>query len=80
MYQKPTAPQTIGDVLDDSFRLYRATLRLWLLPSVVMAVVSGAFSVYMLMQLGPVMARPTDLQYLTRFRTFGTGYFLIMAV
>ncbi len=80
MYQKPTAPQTIGDVLDDSFRLYRATLRLWLLPSLVMAVVSGAFAVYMLLKLGPVVARPTDLQYLTRFRTFGSGYVLMTAL
>ncbi len=37
MYTRPAAPRSIGGVLDDSIRLYRASARQWWLPSLLAA-------------------------------------------
>jgi hypothetical protein len=52
MYQRPSAPRTIGGVLDDSFRLYRESARDWWLPSLLLAVISAAAAVYLTLRLG----------------------------
>jgi hypothetical protein len=60
MYQRPNAPRTIGGVLDDSFRLYRATVRDWWLPSLLLALLSSAGAIFLTLRIG-LRATPADL-------------------
>jgi hypothetical protein len=46
MYMRPSAPRTIGGVLDDTLRLYRNAFSAWIVPAVLMAVVGFATTQY----------------------------------
>ena len=60
MYQRPSAPRTIGGVLDDSFRLYRSSARDWWLPSLLLAVISAIAATYVTLRLG-IQPKPADM-------------------
>jgi hypothetical protein len=47
MYTPPSAPRTIGGVLDDTLRLYRNTFSSWILISFVLALVGFASAMYL---------------------------------
>ena len=66
MYQRPSAPRTIGGVLDDSLRLYRASARDWWLPSLLLALISTAAAIYYVLRLG---ARPTPADMFALYRS-----------
>ncbi|HTW74489.1 MAG TPA: hypothetical protein VMD56_06150 [Steroidobacteraceae bacterium] len=56
MYIRPTAPRTIGGVLDDAVRLYRASFsRCWVL-ALIGGALSGAFGVYATLHMGALGA------------------------
>jgi hypothetical protein len=57
MYSKPSSPQTIGGVLDDAIKLYRASFRACWPVAAVAAVVMGAIGIYLeLHVLGAVLS------------------------
>lgn len=59
MYTRPTAPRTIGGVLDDSIRLYRASFaHCWVL-ALIGSVLSGTFGVYEALQMRALGSVPT---------------------
>jgi hypothetical protein len=59
MYSRPNAPRTIGGVLDDAVRLYRASFsRCWVL-ALILSVASGAFGVYEALQVHSANSTPT---------------------
>lgn len=78
MYQKPTAPRTIGGVLDDTLQLYVAALpRTWL-PSLLVSVITVAVSYFFVSSI-PLSASPTSAaELMTRYqamiRAFGVLY------
>jgi hypothetical protein len=76
MYQKPAVPQSIGGVLDDTFQLYKASFASCWLPALVTALVSGAFSYFVLavpLTHGLPQANPL-LAALNRYKDLGPGY------
>src|SRR5438105_109489 len=81
MYSRPTAPRTIGGVIDDAIRLYTASLRAWLLPCVIGSALSGGLGLWVMLQFG---ARPgaIALQLTTGGRPplFWAGYAVLMLV
>lgn len=52
MYVRPTAPLSIGGVLDDSIRVYRASFSKCWVPSLLVAAVGGVFGIWMSYTLG----------------------------
>jgi hypothetical protein len=58
MYQLPTAPQSIGGILDDGFRLFRASWR-QLLPVALVASLLGALPQLLIRQLG--LIKPAEV-------------------
>jgi hypothetical protein len=76
MYQKPTVPQSIGGVLDDTLQLYKASFASCWLPALLAALVSGAFSYFAvavplthaLPQANPILAA------MNRSKELGPGY------
>jgi hypothetical protein len=76
MYQKPTAPQSIGGVLDDTLQLYKASFASCWLPALLLALVSGVFS-YFLVAVPLTTALPQTnplLALVERSRDLGPGY------
>jgi hypothetical protein len=61
MYQRPTAPRSIGGVLDDAVRLYRASARGWWLPSLLSALGQSWLTFYILRPLGGAAANNPQL-------------------
>jgi hypothetical protein len=47
MYTPPSAPRTIGGVLDDTIRLYRNTFSSWILISLILALMRFAWTMYL---------------------------------
>ena len=51
MYVRPASPQTIGGVLDDAIKLYRASFRACWPVAAATAIIGGALSIYLLLHL-----------------------------
>ncbi len=75
MYQKPTVPQSIGGVLDDTLQLYKASFASCWVPALLTAVVSGAFAFFVVAPLtaGLPQANPF-LTLMSRYKDLGPGY------
>ena len=65
MYARPTAPRSIGGVLDDAVRLYKEAFRAWLWPSAAVAVVTAGLGLVAGLLLG---ANPTPTQMLNFYK------------
>ncbi|MBS0375648.1 MAG: hypothetical protein JSR73_13805 [Proteobacteria bacterium] len=52
MYQRPSAPRPIGGVLDDSFRLYRASFGAWWLPSLLSVIAAALLQGAVMLKAG----------------------------
>jgi hypothetical protein len=61
MYQKPTAPRSIGGVLDDTLQLYKASFSRCLVPALLMGVLVALLGLYQASRL-PLSGSGTDLQ------------------
>jgi hypothetical protein len=66
MYVQPAAPQSVGGVLDDSFRLYRASFAYTWAGGLVMAIIAAGFALYLGATLG---IQRTPAQALAMLRT-----------
>jgi hypothetical protein len=75
MYQKPTVPQSIGGVLDDTLQLYKASFASCWLPALLTALVAGAFAFFVVAPLtsGLPQANPL-LAVMNRYKDLGPGY------
>jgi hypothetical protein len=86
MYQKPTAPRSIGGVLDDTFQLYKASFSRCFVPALLAGIVVGVLAVYQVSrQLGglPTTGNPADMQaYLVRNASNGvsSGLFSLLSI
>src|ERR1700722_7477393 len=76
MYQKPTVPQSIGGVLDDTLQLYKASFASCWLPALLTALIAGAFSYFVLAV--PLTSRLSQanplLAVVDRYKDLGLGY------
>jgi len=70
MYVKPSSPQTIGGVLDDAVKLYRATFRACWPIAAAAAVIGGALNIYLAIHvLGSAVFNPRNpMQALEMYR------------
>ena len=82
MYAKPTSPQTIGGVLDDAIKLYRASFSACWPVAAAAAVIGGALSIYLLLHLlgtiGVAFNPRSPMQALTAYRQ--PGVYLVWLV
>jgi hypothetical protein len=82
MYVKPASPQTIGGVLDDAIKLYRASFRACWPLAAASAVIGGALSIYLLLHflggIGVVFDPRAPMQALTVYRQ--PGIYLVWLV
>jgi hypothetical protein len=80
MYVRPASPQTIGGVLDDAIKLYRASFRACWPLAAVAAVITGALNIYLMLHLlGSVVFNPRlPMQALAVYRQ--PGVYLIYLV
>lgn len=81
MYTRPTAPRSIGGVIDDSIKLFSASFRFWLVPSLIGAMLLAGLSIWMQLRLG-FGARQTPAQMLALIGSpmWWVSYGLIMLV
>jgi hypothetical protein len=77
MYSRPSAPRSIGGVLDDSIRLYKACARYWWVPSLLSALVSACVSFYASFALGE-QATPALMFSLLRSPVVACSYLVIL--
>ena len=63
MFVRPTAPRSIGGVLDDAVRLYKESFRAWLWPSVVIALSSAVFGFAFAQLIGPTQSAAQLMNY-----------------
>jgi hypothetical protein len=82
MYQKPTAPRTIGGVLDDTLQLFKAAFPSCWLPALVMSLVTSALSYFVFASI-PVTTTPIPpAELLSRYRAmvgaFGIWYLAVI--
>jgi hypothetical protein len=82
MYQKPTAPRSIGGVLDDTIQLFKAALPSCWLPALLMSLVTSAMG-YFVASTVPLTATPIQpAEVLTRYRAligaFGLWYLAVI--
>jgi hypothetical protein len=61
MYQKPTAPRSIGGVLDDSLQLYKASFSRCLVPALLLGVIVALLGLYQVSRI-PLSGSVADLQ------------------
>ena len=82
MYARPTAPRSIGGVIDDAIKLYVASFRAWLIPAIIGAVLLALVGGWMQLSLVGTGARPTPGQMLALFAspTVWVWYGLMLAV
>ncbi len=66
MFTRPTAPRSIGGVIDDAISLYRASFRGWLVPSIIGAAFSAGAGVWLALKVG---LEPTPQQMLAIWKT-----------
>ncbi len=82
MYQKPTAPRTIGGVLDDTIQLFKAAFPSCWLPALVMSLVTTALSYFVFSAIPKANATLTPAQVLAQYRSmvgaFGIWYLVIV--
>jgi hypothetical protein len=81
MYSPPTAPRSIGGIVDDAIRLYRASFTVWIFPSLLMAVVGFAVSLYMTSHVAGAAASPAvraQIMAIMRSPSTWLGYVLIV--
>jgi len=71
MYTRPTAPRSIGGVIDDAIKLYRASFRAVLVPAIVGAVLAAMVGVWMQLRLPDVASRADFAAMLAAFGTPG---------
>ncbi len=82
MYQKPTAPRTIGGVLDDTIQLFKASLPTCWLPALLMSLVTSILGYFVILTV-PVTTTPIPpAEVFTRYRglisAFGIWYLAII--
>lgn len=75
MYAQPAAPRSVGGVLDDSFRLYKASFAYTWPGGLVLAIVALGFALYMGTTLG-IHRTPAQALAMTRTPAFWGGYFV----
>ncbi len=75
MYQKPTVPQSIGGVLDDTLQLYKASFASCWVPALLTALAAGAFGFFLVAPLttGLPQANPL-LALMNRYQNLGPAY------
>lgn len=78
MYTRPTEPRSIGGVLDDAIRLYKAAARGWWLPSLLTGLVNAGVALFIGLTLGLTPQNPAAYLGLLRSPVVVGGYFLIM--
>jgi hypothetical protein len=77
MYQKPTVPQSIGGVLDDTLQLYKASFASCWVPALLTALIAGAFSYFVVAPLTTGLPQTnTMLAFMSRYKDMGPGYSL----
>lgn len=80
MYQKPTAPRTIGGVLDDTIQLFKAAFPSCWLPALVMSLLTGAMTYFVFSNIsvngGPIAAAELMERYHRMVGAFGIWYLL----
>lgn len=64
MYQKPTAPRSIGGVLDDTMQLYKASFSRCLVPALLMGLVVAILAIYQISRLPLTPNGAADVQAL----------------
>jgi len=79
MYVQPTTPQSIGGVLDNGFKLFKASFKDVFALAFVGAVISGLPNVYMTRSLVATMPDPTPVPEAIS-RIFGAEFFGLMAL
>ncbi|MGC1459538.1 MAG: hypothetical protein WA825_14775 [Steroidobacteraceae bacterium] len=82
MYQKPTAPRTIGGVLDDTIQLFKAAFPSCWLPALVMSLITSALGYFVFATI-PVTTTPIPpAEVLARYRgmmgAFGIWYLVVL--
>ena len=84
MYQKPSMPRSIGGVLDDSLQLYKASLPSCWLPSLLVSLVGGGLSYFVLASMPQVTTQIAPAEVLNRYRVlvaeFGIWYLLVIVL
>jgi hypothetical protein len=73
MYVQPTAPRSVGGVLDDSLRLYKASFAYAWPGGLVLAIVGLGFALYTARTLG-IHRTPAQAMAMMRAPTFWGGY------
>jgi hypothetical protein len=75
MYHRPSTPQSIGGVLDDTLQLYKASFASCWLPALLTALVSGAFGYFVLaVPLTNLPQANPMLALMDRYKDLGPGY------
>jgi hypothetical protein len=82
MYQRPTAPRTIGGVLDDTIQLFKAAFPSCWLPALVMSLTTSGLGYFVFASI-PVTTTPvSSAQLLAQYRgmvgAFGLWYLLVV--
>jgi hypothetical protein len=84
MYQKPTAPRSIGGVLDDSLQLYKASLSSCWVPSLLVSLIAAGLGYFILASMPPVTAQTAPTEVLNRYRSligeFGIWYVVVVVL
>ena len=68
MYQKPTAPRTIGGVLDDTIQLFKASFSTCWQPSLIMSLITSALGYFVFLTMPLAAATLSPAETLARFR------------
>ncbi len=84
MYTRPTAPRSIGGVIDDAIKLYMASFRACLVPAIIGAVLIAFSGGWMQLRLLEAGARPTPGEVLAIFASptvwIGYGALIVVSV
>ncbi|HEY6455392.1 MAG TPA: hypothetical protein VIY90_08955 [Steroidobacteraceae bacterium] len=84
MYQKPSAPRSIGGVLDDSLQLYKASLPSCWLPALLVSLITAALSYFIFASMPRVTTPIPPTELLTRYRAligeFGIWYLVVIVL
>ena len=79
MYVQPTTPQSIGGVLDNGFKLFKASFKDVFALAFVGALISGVSNVYMTRSIEATMPDPTPVPEAIQ-QIFGAEFFGVMAL
>jgi hypothetical protein len=78
MYQQPTAPRSVGGVLDDAIRLFIRTVRYWWLPGLLIAAVSGLIQIYIAAAAGGARQTPQQMLAMLSSPSIWLAYLLLL--